>query len=303
MAAAIRLDAQVAFDSAAFTRGIATAAEDAGAAIHEGSRVRSVGQRSPYSLELENGAALHAEQVVLATQMPLLDRGLFFARLRPQASYVVSGPLVDPPAGMYLGIGESTRSIRSTPAPGGGRALIVGGEGHKVGQGDGSGSYERLAGWAGERFGLGSVEHRWSAHDLMSPDRLPMIGTLAPWSPRIWTATGFSKWGLALGASAAAMLCGEITGDPDPKRAAFDTNRINPRGQAPDVIKENADVALHFVGDRLRRKGSPRCTHLGCLVSWNEGDRTWDCPCHGSRFAADGSVLNGPATAPLDLDR
>ena len=99
------------------------------------------------------------------------------------------------------------------------------------------------------------------------------------------------------------MLCGEITGDPDPKRAAFDTNRINPRGQAPDVIKENADVALHFVGDRLRRKGSPRCTHLGCLVSWNEGDRTWDCPCHGSRFAADGSVLNGPATAPLDLDR
>jgi glycine/D-amino acid oxidase-like deaminating enzyme len=302
VAAAIRLDAQIAFDSAAFTRGIAAAAEGAGAAIHENSRVRSVSQRSPFRLELENGASLHAEQVVLATQMPLLDRGLFFARLRPQSSYALAGQLGEPPSGMYLGIGASTRSIRSAPAPEGGRALIVGGEGHKVGQGDGAAAYERLADWAGERFGLDSVEHRWSAHDLMSPDRLPMIGTLAPWAPQIWTATGFSKWGLALGASAAAMLCGEITGEPDPKREAFDPNRLNLRGQAPDVIKENANVALHFAGDRVRRTGAPRCTHLGCLVRWNDGDRTWDCPCHGSRFAADGSVLNGPATAPLDLD-
>ena len=299
--AAIRLDGQIAFDSAAFTRGVATAAEDAGATIHEGSRVRSVAHKT-CRIGLENGAALDADHVILATQMPLLDRGLFFARLRPQASYAIAGPLADPPTGMFLGIGGSTRSIRSTPAPGGGRALIVGGEGHKVGQGDSSDAYAKLVAWAGERFGLDSVEHRWSAHDLMSPDRMPMVGTLAPWAPRIWTATGFSKWGLAMGVSAAAMLARELTGDPDPKREAFDTNRLNPLGQGPDVVKENADVALRFVGDRLRRAGTPRCTHLGCLVRWNTGDRTWDCPCHGSRFAADGSVLNGPASAPLDLD-
>ena len=93
------------------------AAEAAGARIHEHSRVRSIAHGSPCRLDLENGSALLAERVVLATQMPLLDRGLFFARLRPQASYGVAAPAADAPLGMYLGIGGSLRSIRSTPPP------------------------------------------------------------------------------------------------------------------------------------------------------------------------------------------
>jgi glycine/D-amino acid oxidase-like deaminating enzyme len=298
--AAVRLDDQVAFDSAAFTRGVAAAAARAGVRIYEGSRVRSVSHRAPCRLELENGATLRADQVVIATQMPLLDRGLYFARLRPQMSYAIAGPVADAPAGMYLGIGGATRSIRSTPGPGT-RRLIIGGEGHKVGEGTGADAYPRLADWAQERFALDSVTHRWSAHDLMSPDALPMVGGLAPWSSRILTATGFGKWGLAKGVAAAAMLCGQMFGEPDPKLEVFDPARLNARAQAPGFVKENANVALHFVGDRVRHRGTPRCTHLGCLVRWNEADQTWDCPCHGSRFAADGSVLNGPASAPLDL--
>jgi nitrite reductase/ring-hydroxylating ferredoxin subunit len=233
--------------------------------------------------------------------MPLLDRGLYFARLRPQMSYAVAAPAAATPPGMYLGTGRTPRSIRSAPAAGGTRHLIVGGEGHKVGEGDGAQAYPRLAGWAGERFGVEGIAYRWSAHDLMSPDGLPMIGALAPWAPRILTATGFAKWGLAKGISAAAMLCGEIVGEPDPKREIFDPARLDVLAQAPALVKENANVAVHFAGDRVRRRGAPRCTHLGCLLRWNEGDETWDCPCHGSRFAADGSVLNGPASAPLDL--
>ena len=299
--AAVRLDDQIALDSAAFARGLADAAERAGAAIHENSRVRSIGHRRPWRIELERDVTIRADHVVLATQMPLLDRGLFFARLRPQASYAIAASARDAPSGMYLGIGPTTRSIRSAPGPGETRRLIVGGEGHKVGQGDGAEAYPRLAAWARERLGASEITHRWSAHDLMSPDGLPMIGRLAPWAPHILCATGFGKWGLAQGVSAAAMLCGELVGEPDPKRDAFDPMRLNPRGQAADVVKENANVGLHFVGDRMRRTGAPRCTHLGCLVRWNEGDETWDCPCHGSRFAADGSVLNGPASAPLDL--
>ena len=299
--AAARLDRQIAFDSAAFTRGLAAAAEAAGAAIHERSRVRSVSHRDRCTLRLENGATLSAGRVVLATQMPLLDRGLYFARLRPQASYAIAGPVDEAPPGMYLGVGAATRSIRSLPGVAGGRRLIVGGEGHKVGQGDSAGAYARLAGWAGERLGLAEVSHRWSAHDLMSPDGLPMIGRLAPWAPRILCATGFGKWGLAQGVAAAAMLAAELDGEHDPKLDAYDPMRLNPRGQAFDVAKENANVAFHFAADRVRRKGAPRCTHLGCLVRWNTADETWDCPCHGSRFAADGSVLNGPASAPLEL--
>ena len=328
---AIRLGGQIALDSAALTRGIVGAAEGAGAAIHEDSRVRSVGHRDPGRIGMENGASLQAERIVLATHMPLLDRGLFFARLRPQASYVVSGPAPDAPIGMYLGIGSATRSVRSTPGPDGTRSLLVGGAGHKVGQGDGSHAYEELASWARERFAV-EADHRWSAHDMMSPDELPMIGPVAPWTSRIQTATGFGKWGIAKGVAAAAMLCGEILDGPDPRREVFDTNRLSLRAQLPDLVKENADVGFRFFAGRLRRgtsaalaageghvvgegrrqvaecrdangelhRLSARCTHLGCIVNWNSGDATWDCPCHGSRFTADGSVRNGPAAAPLE---
>ena len=329
---AARLDDQIQLDSAALTRGLARAAEAAGATIHEHSRVRSVARGNPHRARLENGSTLRAEQVLLATQMPLLDRGLFFARLRPQASYAVAAPTADAPRGMYLGIGGDTRSIRSHPGAGSARHLIVGGEGHKVGHADGAERYGRLAAWLADRFEAGPVTHRWSAHDLMSPDALPMIGPLGPPWPRIQVATGFSKWGLAAGLGAAEMLAETLTGNTDERLEAFDPTRLNARAALPELAKENLDVGVQMVGGRLRRADerplepgeghvvgdglgqtaecrdfdgnhhrlSARCTHLGCIVRWNSGDATWDCPCHGSRFAADGSVLNGPASAPLE---
>jgi glycine/D-amino acid oxidase-like deaminating enzyme/nitrite reductase/ring-hydroxylating ferredoxin subunit len=328
---AARLGGQIAFDSAAFTRALVDKAEEAGARVHEDSRVRSVKHGSPCILRFESGHELEAGRVVLATHMPLLDRGMFFARVRPQASYAVSARASDAPIGMYLSLDSSTRSIRSVLAPDGGRRVIVGGEGHKVGQGEGAHAYPVLSGWLGERFDAGPVEHRWSAHDLMSPDELPFIGQIAPFQPRILVATGFSKWGLAAGVAAAGMLGRELTGDPDPRRETFDPNRLNLRAQTPDLLKENADVGMRFFQGRLRRQRptdldhgegrvvaegrrqvaecrdeegelhrvSARCTHLGCIVRWNKGDSTWDCPCHGSRFGPDGAVRNGPATAPL----
>ena len=328
---AARLGGQIAFDSAAFTRGIADAAEAAGAQIFESSRVTAVKHGSPCRVRFESGHELEADRVVLTTHMPLLDRGLFFARLRPQASYAISAPAGDAPIGMYLRLGGSTRSIRSVPRPDGSRTVIVGGEGHKVGQGEPADSYDNLAARLSERFDAGEVEHRWSAHDLMSPDELPFIGPLAPFQSRIQVATGFSKWGLAAGVAAAGMLAGELSGSPDPKREVFKPNRLNLRAQAPDLVKENADVGFRFFSGRVRRhpatdlepgegrivaegkrqiaecrdvdgtnhRVSARCTHLGCIVRWNEGDATWDCPCHGSRFDPDGTVRNGPAAKPL----
>ncbi len=329
---AARLGGQIAFDSAAFTRGVVDAAEKAGVRVHEESRVVSTKRGAPCVLRFDSGDELEADRVVLATHMPLLDRGLFFARLRPQASYAVSAPAADAPVGMYLGIGSSTRSIRSAPRADGGRSVIVGGEGHKVGQGQGADAYPVLSNWLADRFAAAAVEYRWSAHDLMSPDELPFIGPLAPFSPRIQVATGFSKWGLAAGVAAGGMLSRELSGDPDPRRETFDPGRLNLRSSAPDLFKENADVGMRFFSGRLRRRRpadlapgegrivadglrqvaecrdeegalhrvSARCTHLGCIVRWNKGDSTWDCPCHGSRFDADGSVRNGPAAKPLE---
>ncbi len=332
---AARLGGQIAFDSAAFTRALVAEAETAGARIHEDSRVRSVKHGSPCVLRFESGHELETERVVLATHMPLLDRGLFFARVRPQASYAVSARASDAPIGMYLSLDSSTRSIRSAPSPDGGRFVVVGGEGHKVGQGEGADAYPALSDWLSERFDAEPVQYRWSAHDLMSPDELPFIGQVAPLQPRIQVATGFSKWGLAAGVAAGGILASELTGNPDPKRETFDPNRLNLRAQAPDLLKENTDVGMRFFKGRLRRQRSTdlepgegrvvaegrrqvaecrdeegtlhrvsaRCTHLGCIVRWNDGDSTWDCPCHGSRFGPDGAVRNGPATSPLEPEK
>jgi glycine/D-amino acid oxidase-like deaminating enzyme/nitrite reductase/ring-hydroxylating ferredoxin subunit len=332
---AARLGGQIALDSAALARGLADAAERSGASVFEESRVVSIKHGSPCEVRFESGASLQADRVVLATHMPLLDRGLFFARLRPQASYAVSAPAADAPVGMYLGIGASTRSIRSAGSADEVRSVIVGGEGHKVGQGEGADAYEALSQWLGERFSAGEVQHRWSAHDLISPDEMPYIGQVAPFSPRISVATGFAKWGLAAGVAAARMISQELTGESDPRQEVFATSRINARTSLPELVKENADVGTRFVSGRLRRgrpgrelaagegrivadglrqvaecrdgdgnlhRVSARCTHLGCIVRWNEGDSTWDCPCHGSRFGPDGSILNGPASAPLEPD-
>jgi nitrite reductase/ring-hydroxylating ferredoxin subunit len=112
-------------------------------------------------------------------------------------------------------------------------------------------------------------------------------------------ATGFKKWGLAMGTAAAELLTAQITGRDHQWSALFDPNRVRARASATTFAKENANVAYHFVADRVLKHGAPRCTHLACLLDWNSAEETWDCPCHGSRFAATGEVIEGPAVRPL----
>ena len=281
---------------------------------------------------------MHARHVVIATHMPVLDRGLFFAKAHPQKSYAVAAP-IEPsraPFGMYISAEEPTRSVRSTPAAGGGRYLIIGGEGHKPGRDDDTRRrYDALEGFLRDRFDAGEVNHRWSTHDYLPIDRLPYIGRLRRNDPRILVATGFAKWGLTKGVVAAAILSDAILGRENKWAAAFDAKRLRPKAAARRFVTENGRVAGWFFGDRLRPRAgrgetdrlapgdgavariggrhvavyreddgrlqavSARCTHLGCLVGWNRADRTWECPCHGSRFAKDGTLLQGPATKPL----
>jgi nitrite reductase/ring-hydroxylating ferredoxin subunit len=231
--------------------------------------------------------------VVVATHLSFLDRGLYFARCHPERSYVVAGRVSDPPRGMYLSTESPAHSIRAH-----GEWLLVGGESHKTGQADEAERYERLASWARERFGL-EAELRWATQDQIPADSVPYVGRHDPFSAGLWVATGFNKWGLAMGTAAAELLAAQIDGREHPWSRLFDPNRVRPRASAPSLVKENANVALRFVGDRVTKRGAPRCTHMGCLLSWNAAESTWDCPCHGSRFAETGEVIEGPATRPL----
>jgi nitrite reductase/ring-hydroxylating ferredoxin subunit len=231
---------------------------------------------------------------------------------------------------MYLGVGGQTRTLRSAE---GGRYLVLGGASHKAGQEpDTTGCYDEIERWAREHYAVETVAYRWSAHDYVPVDGLPYVGKLPFGDGRVWVATGFNKWGLSNGTAAAAIIADGIAGVPNLWASTFDANRAE---SAATFVEENLNVAARFVGDRIRhlvgkdpaelgpdegavvdvggeRVGAYRdaegqlhavsltCTHLGCHVTWNPAERSWDCPCHGSRFDVDGRVLHGPALQPLE---
>jgi glycine/D-amino acid oxidase-like deaminating enzyme len=287
VAGAVRFDEQGEFHPVKYLDGLAASLRGP---LHEATRVTGV---ESGGVRTATGARVRAEHVVVATHLSFLDRGLYFARCHPERSYVVASRVQDPPAGMYLSTESPAHSIRAH-----GDWLLVGGESHKTGQADASERYERLTAWASERFGL-EPELRWATQDQMPVDGIPYVGRHDPLSPHLWVATGFKKWGLAMGTAAAELLAAQIAGREHPWSALFDPHRIRARASAPSFVKENANVAFHFVADRVSKRGAPRCPHLGCLLDWNAAEETWDCPCHGSRFAASGEVIEGPAVRPL----
>lgn len=332
VAAAIQVDNQAEFHPLNYLQGLASAAREAGCRVYERTRVVSVGQGEPAEVRTDAGVTVRAGHVVVATHLPILDRGLFFARTHPERSYIVLACLRgEVPGGMYLSDESPSHSLRSVPTPQG-ELLMVGGESHKVGQSDAADRYAALEQWTRERFEVVAIEHRWATQDHMPADSLPFIGRLWPFSDRILTVTGLRKWGLAMGTAGAAIVADLIARRDNPWVETFSPLRLHPRAATTDFIKENANVGKHFLVDRITQRGSggdlqpgegrvagaglaqraiyrdeqgtihtlsARCTHLGCIVNFNRAERTWDCPCHGSRFAATGEVIEGPAVAPL----
>jgi glycine/D-amino acid oxidase-like deaminating enzyme/nitrite reductase/ring-hydroxylating ferredoxin subunit len=331
---AVRVDGQAEFHPLKFLVGLAAALERDGCRIYEHTRATKVRDGEPCRVET-TGGTVTAGHVVLATHFPFPDRGLFFARVHAERSYCIAGlPAEAPPDGMFISASSPTRSIRCHPVEGE-ELLIVGGEGHKVGQGGPtSPRYRALEDFARAHFGVEEVRYRWSTQDNFAADGAPLVGKLTPRSSRVYTATGYRKWGLAMGAAAAEMIVDAIAGRENAWLDVFDAYRFTPVASSTSLAMENANAGFHFFADRITRRSadtaeglqpgegkvasrhgrqvaisrgedggvhavSARCTHLGCIVSWNDAERSWDCPCHGSRFAPDGSVLHGPAVNPL----
>jgi glycine/D-amino acid oxidase-like deaminating enzyme len=286
-AGAVRFEDQAEFHPVRYVDAIAAALRGP---VHEHTMVTGIGSGR---VNTARGPRVRADQVVVASHLSFLDRGLYFARCHPERSYVVAGRMKESPAGMYLSTESPAHSIRAH-----GDWLLVGGESHKTGQADAAERFERLSRWARERFGL-EPELRWATQDQMPADGVPYVGRHDPLSSNVWVATGFKKWGLAMGSAAAELLTAQITGRDHAWAALFDPQRVRARAGGPTFAKENANVAYHLLADRVLKRGAPRCTHLGCLLDWNAAEETWDCPCHGSRFAATGEVIEGPAVRPL----
>ncbi|HEV2768822.1 MAG TPA: FAD-dependent oxidoreductase [Solirubrobacteraceae bacterium] len=330
VAGAVRLDDQLEFHPVRYVRGLAAAVGGDGSVVAEGTRALAVESGSPCRVRT-TGGTVRARQVVVATHYPLLDRGLFFARLEPERSYAIAARVRGAlPQGLSISAGSTTRSLRSY-----GDLLIVGGEGHQTGAREATQErFARLEEFAHRHWDVEAITHRWSAQDPASYDQLPVVGAYVPRSSRLFVASGFMKWGLSGGTMAAMVLRDLLGGRGHPWAPTFSPSRLSPRS-APKLARMNAQVGAEFVGDRLRRpdtaevsgvppgearvvrdgrgrKGvfrdeegalhgvSLRCTHMGCLVRFNAAERSWDCPCHGSRFDVDGAVLEGPAVKPLE---
>lgn len=335
VAAVARMANQAQFHPRRWLLHLADSIERAGGVIIEGCRVTGVEDRG--LTVVTAGQKVRAADVVIATHFPILDRGGFFARLEPERDLVVCGP-VDParaPDAAYL-CTSASRSLRTVPDGTGGRLLIVGGENYRPGtQTDVQSRYAVLADFAATHFGVTEISHRWSAHDLVTPDGVPFVGPLHPGAEHLWVAAGFNLWGMTGGTAAGRLVADRILGRADQQWAALCNPVRAGLDQLPGVVKDNAVVGRHLVGDLVTaasRDGSPRslapgesrvgrvgarlvasycdesgevhsvsgqCTHLGCAVAFNNAELSWDCPCHGSRFGLDGSILHGPATEPL----
>lgn len=305
-----------------------------GGTIHQNCRVVGVSKLGSPRVELSGGETLNASKVVLATGTPILDRGLYFAKLEPQRSYALAFSHVDPPRAMYLSAGSSmsTRSVRDAPGLEG-DFLLVGGSGHTVGRAGSEAEHvDELREWTARHFPSAIETHVWSAQDYESHDGIPYVGKLPRGRGNIYLATGFAKWGMTNGIAAARSISAQILGST-PSWAKVMSRRVTRPSGALQIASVNLGVAVAGTRGLIAAEVRPApespvegegavgrkslvptgvatvdgrkcavaavCTHLGGVLSWNDVEQSWDCPLHGSRFSPDGEVLEGPATRPL----
>jgi glycine/D-amino acid oxidase-like deaminating enzyme/nitrite reductase/ring-hydroxylating ferredoxin subunit len=335
IAAAVALPDQAQFHPRKYLMALADRFVAAGGSIYEDTRVTDVVEDGVCRVATAHGE-LRAEHVVVATHYPFLDRALLFPRVHPKRSYAIAGPVEAArlPDGMFISSDQPTRSLRTIP-DGSRTLLMVGGEGHDVGQdSDTEAHYRNLERWAGEQFGMTEVPYRWSTQDGVAVDHVPYIGTYHG-SERVRIATAFGKWGFTNGTIGAQVMTDDIVEAPNEFASLYDPKRFPVKASASSFVQENAKVAARFAGDRVMHpqrgsidalapgeavveggplspvaayrdesgvlhKVSAVCTHLKCLVRWNNSERTWDCPCHGSRFDYEGRVIQGPAVEDLE---
>ncbi|MDD9267357.1 FAD-dependent oxidoreductase [Paenibacillus sp. GCM10023248] len=333
--AAVVMRKQAQFDPIPFLNHLKEHFLRLGGQLFEQTTVTGMEKGPPAVVKTSDGFRVTSPYVVVCSHFPCIDKGgFYFARLHAERSYALAARTGKKLAGgMYLSSDNPARSLRTVTANGE-ELLLIGGEGHKTGQGICTFQYyEKLREFGAEQFDLQEVVYHWSAQDLFTLDKLPYIGKELKDQPHILLATGFKKWGMTTSVAAALLNARLVTGESSPYEELFSPSRFHADPDIKTFVVQNADVAKHLIAGKVdivhrkaeelapdegavvrvngRRAGAYRdaagelhvvdttCTHMGCEVEWNEAERTWDCPCHGSRFAYNGDVMEGPAKKPL----
>lgn len=303
-----------------------------GCTIYENTPMQTLEKGHPCKVKSSNGKIISANKVLICSHVPFYDDlSLYFARLKPERSYVVAGKYNgDFPKATFINVEEPTISLR-TYTDNNEKLLLIAGSKHKVGHDINIDHYYGLKEYGNKTFGVDEYKYQWSAQDYITVDHIPYVGFINSGRDNIYVATGYSKWGMSNGTAAAIILKDLVLKNDFTYCETFNPSRK--KGQVSlESIKENLDVGYQYIIGKLKfaSKDMPeketgkivtlhhrkygaymdsdeklhivdiKCTHLGCELKWNQDEKTWDCPCHGSRFGYDGSVFEGPANIPLN---
>lgn len=335
---AVRTEQQGRVHSQRYLQRLAAEVHGDGCFIFEQTRVKPPVEGQPLETEAGPGgvhrALVHAKHIFLATHSPFLNVSQWDLRSHPYQSYVIGVRVDDDvPDALFWDDAEPYHYIRraSSKEP---DLLLIGGADHKTGQGGNEQDhYKDLEDYARERFKIRSIDYRWSAEFFEPVDGLPYVGRVPGWE-HVYLATGYAGTGITLGTVAGKLIADLILERENPLAKPLEPGRLTVRQSAGTFVSENVNAAYHFVADRFAGeridsldqvapgtgclvtiKGqqravyraangvahvlSPTCTHAGCIVNWNDAESTWDCPCHGGRYTAEGKRLYGPP--PRDL--
>ncbi len=334
---ALVMEDQAQFHPLKYLYGLTQELTRLGVPVWEKTRALSLERDDSHVTVVTEHGTIRAESAVLATGYPLVEYpGLFFLRLHQSRSYLLAAE-ADAPDGMYINAGTPVNTLRSCTL-GGRRWLLIGGFGHRTAKEDQvdtglAPSVEFL----NSAFPGVNPSYGWSAQDIMTIDNLPYIGSLYKDGPGVYVATGFAKWGMTNSAAASMMITDEMTGSHMIDRGirqVFSPLRVAPGASAKGLLTQAGEVIREFTagyiripegsfdelepdeGAVLRIEGEAlavykdkdghtsafkaHCTHLGCPLEYNEDEKTFDCPCHGSRFSMTGEIVDGPAKKPLE---
>lgn len=283
---------------------LAKKAQAAGAKLYTSTRVQKL-KLNENEVQTQNDLTVQYKQLVLCTHYPIeAITGLQLLKLSNSRSYIVASKITDTLRGQYLSVDTPTRSIRTTTINGENYLLLAGAK-HIAGKiTDTQPYYEALQKDLKQHFDQHPPLYEWSAQDVETPDMLPYVGRISKSIPNVYMATGYKKWGISNSFVAGDLLCSLITKTKieDGAEALYSPSRTKFGAALMQMLKVGGFVSKELVSGYMKHKNAPKCTHLGCKTKWNKADKTWDCPCHGSRFNAQGEVIEGPAVYPLKLE-
>lgn len=271
-AGAVRLPDQAQFNPLQFIAGIVKELD-----IYENTFVRKIDGNKA----LADNGTITADKIIVATHFPFINtHGAYFLKLYQKRSYVIALEGAEDVGGMYIDEAENGLSFRNYNG-----LLFIGGGGHRTGKQ--GGNWKELRDFAHRYYPEAREKYYWSAQDTMSLDGIPYIGRYGGFTKNLYVASGFNKWGITSSMASAALLSDIVTGKENPAAEVFSPMR--------SILKPQLFINGAEAVGNLLTPTPKRCPHMGCALKWNKAEHTWDCPCHGSRFAKDGNLIDNPA--------